>query len=86
MRAKGGESWHQFHVAWDVVPIVFSKPVWDAADPLWQEVITLGIEAGAEAGAHWKHFRDMPHFQFTPSGLTLVQAQERFASTGSIFV
>ena len=64
--AKPGHSWHNFKVAWDVVPAIAGKPVWDKKSPLWQEVIALGKQAGAEAGADWIKFRDMPHFQIRP--------------------
>src|SRR4051794_20782928 len=39
--ARGGRSWHQFRCAWDVVPVVGGKCVWD--DPAaWQCVISIG--------------------------------------------
>lgn len=87
--AKPGQSWHNFKAAWDVVPLVHGKPVWDAADPLWKEVIAIGIEAGAEAGAHWKTFPDLPHFQALPQldgkSIDLETAMERFRDVGTIF-
>ena len=84
--ARGGHSWHNFQCAWDVVPIVGGKCIWDSSDPLWMEVIRIGKSVGAESGAEWKSFPDLPHFQFIPKPLTLAQAQERFRDTGSIFV
>ena len=88
--AKAGHSWHNFKVAWDVVPLVSGKPVWDENNPIWKEVIALGKEAGAEAGADWPLFKDLPHFQFIPThdGLKvdLQQARALFSELGTIFI
>jgi len=85
--ARAGESWHNYRCAWDVVPVVNGKAVWDAKDPLWQEVIEWGEKAGAEAGAHWKTFPDLPHFQVKPNkDLTLLEARRRFDALGTIFI
>lgn len=88
-KAKAGRSFHNFRAAYDVVPIVSGKPVWNAKDPVWQEVIRLGKQAGAEAGAEWKTFKDFPHFQYTPildgAHLTIAQARTRFETAGTIF-
>jgi len=86
--ARGGHSWHNFRVAWDVVPIQGGKAVWED-DTLWREIIRIGKECGAEAGAEWKTFPDRPHFQFTPKvnqkPITLAQAGELFKLHGTIF-
>lgn len=81
--AKGGKSWHNYAVAWDVVPLVSGKAQWNS--PLWKEIIRLGKQAGAEAGAEWKSFPDKPHFQHKPAGMTLVQAKATFDANGTIF-
>jgi peptidoglycan LD-endopeptidase CwlK len=88
--ARGGSSWHNFKAAYDVVPIVHGKPVWEAADPIWKEVVELGKAAGAEAGADWPHFRDMPHFQVRPGTeglqITMAEAKARFDEHGTVFI
>lgn len=88
-RARAGRSWHNFKCAWDVVPLISGKAVWDAADPIWTEVIKYGKEAGAEAGAEWHEFPDRPHFQVRPQvggrPIELAEARELFAAHGSIF-
>jgi len=88
-KAKAGKSWHNYRAAYDVVPIVSGKPVWNSRDPLWKEVVRLGKQAGAEAGADWKTFPDLPHFQYTPTlagkHITLLEARTRFDSLGTIF-
>ena len=88
--AKAGHSWHNFKCAWDVVPIVSGKPVWDAKDTLWKEVIRIGKAAGAEAGADWKSFPDLPHFQIRPQAagglhITVDEALNRWNENGTIF-
>src|SRR5688572_22354555 len=82
--AKGGKSWHQFRCAYDVVPIIGGKAQWNS--PLWKEIIRIGKQVGAEAGAEWKSFPDRPHFQRTPAGLTLARAMQLFEAHGTIFV
>src|SRR5688572_13459442 len=66
--AKGGKSWHNYKAAYDVVPIIGGKAQWNS--PLWKEIIRIGKEVGAEAGAEWKSFPDRPHFQKIPIGMT----------------
>lgn len=88
--AKPGRSWHNFKCAYDVVPIISGKAVWNARDPLWQRVIELGEAAGAEAGAKWKSFPDLPHFQVRPNAaigkMELAEAMSMFNEHGTIFV
>lgn len=89
--ARGGQSWHNFKCAYDVVPLVMGKAVWDATDPLWKMVISVGIAVGAEAGADWKSFPDLPHFQMRPADIhnhpiTLDVALDRWNENGSIFL
>ena len=87
--AKAGHSWHNFKCAWDVVPVVSGKPVWDDKDPVWRRVIQLGKEAGAEAGAEWTSFPDLPHFQVRPldvsTRITIEEAKVRYDLAGTIF-
>ena len=84
--AKGGKSWHNYRCAWDVVPLIGGKCVWDPFNPVWKEVVAIGKNLGAEAGADWPKFPDLPHFQVTPKALTLEVAFERFTEQGTIFV
>lgn len=72
--ARAGQSYHNYRCAVDVVPIRAGKPVWDAKDPVWQQVGALGKAAGLEWAGDWKRFREMAHFQYT-GGLTLAQLQ-----------
>jgi peptidoglycan L-alanyl-D-glutamate endopeptidase CwlK len=75
--AKGGQSWHNWRVAFDVVPLRNGKPVWGTAGDdlkLWQRVGALGKSCGLEWAGDWKTFKEFPHFQYT-GGFTLAQFQ-----------
>lgn len=67
--AKGGESFHQYKCALDVVPLVNGKCMWNDS-ALWDRVGRLGKAAGLEWANDWKKFKEKPHFQYT-GGLTL---------------
>lgn len=73
--AKAGESFHNWRVALDVVPLRAGKPVWGtggADAELWQQIGTIGEAVGLEWAGRWVKFREFPHFQYT-GGLTLRQ-------------
>jgi peptidoglycan L-alanyl-D-glutamate endopeptidase CwlK len=75
--AKAGQSFHNWKVAYDVVPLRFGKPVWGTSGKdleLWQKVGELGKAQGLEWAGDWKRFKEFPHFQFT-GGLTLADFQ-----------
>lgn len=73
-KAKGGESFHNFGVAFDFCPIVNGKPAWtDIA--LFNKCGEIGEGVGLEWAGRWKSFKELAHFQFT-GGLTLKDFQE----------
>lgn len=75
--AKPGQSFHNWRVAFDVVPLRHGKPVWNTTGEdgrLWQTVGALGESVGLEWAGRWKSFREMAHFQFT-GGITLADLQ-----------
>lgn len=66
--AKGGQSFHNFKVAYDIVPLRNGKPVWNTSGEdgkLWQLIGNLGKAQGLEWAGDWKTFKEYPHFQFT---------------------
>ena len=71
-KAKGGKSFHNHKVAFDVVPLVNGKAIWND-EGLWRKIGQIGQEVGLEWGGNWK-FQDKPHFQYT-GGLTLADFQ-----------
>jgi peptidoglycan LD-endopeptidase CwlK len=82
--ARAGQSWHNFKCAYDVVPLIGGKAVWND-EKLWKKIISMGKAVGAEAGAEWKSFPDKPHFQIT-GGISLQTALDRFHESGTIFL
>jgi len=62
--AKPGASFHNWKVAFDFVPIVNGKAVWDD-DHLWAQCGMIGEALGLEWGGGWQSFPDKPHMQDT---------------------
>lgn len=62
--AKGGQSYHNWRVALDVVPLVNGKAIWNDT-ALWNKVGQIGKACGLEWAGDWKTFRETPHFQYT---------------------
>lgn len=61
--ARGGQSNHNFGIAFDVTIFGGKEPVWDG--PEYQTLGTIGVSLGLEWGGAWK-FKDDPHFQLRP--------------------
>lgn len=75
--AKGGQSFHNYRVAFDIVPLRNGKPVWGtkgADGKLWKDIAKIGKSCGLEWAGDWKTFVEYPHFQYT-QGLTLKDFQ-----------
>lgn len=68
--ARAGQSFHNYGLAVDVVPIVGGKAVWNDGE-LWERVGKVGEALGLEWGGRWK-FVDKPHFQY-PKGMKYTQ-------------
>ena len=69
--AAGGRSMHNHRVAFDFVPIVNGKAVWDD-NYLWTQCGMIGEKLGLEWGGSWTSFVDKPHMQYT-GGKTIAQ-------------
>ena len=59
-KAKGGESLHNYGVAFD---IVFRKLGYDASNDQWLAMATIAEGLGFEWGGKWNEFVDKPHLQ-----------------------
>lgn len=66
--AKGGESFHNFNVAFDVI---FTKTGYKGK---WKKVGEIGVGLGLEWGGNFKSIKDNPHFQYL-AGYTLKDFQ-----------
>ena|SRR5665213_2433996 len=64
--AAPGYSWHEFGLAFDVVPLdVDLIPDWVLTHPIWQDIVTAGEALGLSSGSDFTHRKDTPHFQLT---------------------
>jgi peptidoglycan L-alanyl-D-glutamate endopeptidase CwlK len=70
---RGGFSYHNWRVAFDFVPCVNGKCVWNDND-LWERCGTIAEECGLEWGGRWTKFVDKPHCQYT-GGLKIADFQ-----------
>lgn len=92
-KAKGGQSWHNYGLAIDIVLLIdkdgngtFEAASWDTTTDFdkdglsdWQEVVYVFGLFGWEWGGNWKNFPDKPHFQKV-FGLTISEALGRHNS------
>ena len=71
--AKGGQSFHNWRVAFDFAPIVNGKIDWDDVDT-FKRCGEIAESCGLEWAGRWKTFRELAHCQYT-GGLTLADFQ-----------
>ena len=74
--ARGGYSWHNFGIAWDIG--IFQSGRYLDESPLYAKAGAIGKSLGLEWGGDWKSIQDEPHFQIK-LGLTLADCRERVA-------
>jgi peptidoglycan L-alanyl-D-glutamate endopeptidase CwlK len=76
--ARGGQSNHNFGIAWDIG--VFRSGAYLPESPLYNTAATVGLAAGIiglEWGGNWTGFQDRPHYQLA-TNLSITQVRERF--------
>lgn len=62
--AKGGQSFHNWRVAYDVCPVVNGKLDWNA-EGIFYAIGFFGKKVGLEWGGDFPNIKDLPHFQLT---------------------
>jgi peptidoglycan L-alanyl-D-glutamate endopeptidase CwlK len=72
-KAKGGQSFHNYKVAFDFVPLVNGKPAWNDTK-LFTKCGEIAEKHGLEWAGRWKRFSELAHCQYT-NGLTLADFQ-----------
>jgi peptidoglycan L-alanyl-D-glutamate endopeptidase CwlK len=72
--AKGGQSNHNFGLAFDVVPVVNGKLDWYSKD--WKKIAVIGKSLGFKWGGDWTSIKDFPHFEMM-FGNTLAQLRNK---------
>jgi len=65
--AAPGESWHQYALAADCVPLDNGKAVWDSDAPEWQVYGKAAKIAGLYWAGSWRNFQEFPHVQLYPT-------------------
>lgn len=72
--AKPGYSWHNWRCAFDFVPIVNGKAIWNDEE-LFIRCGEIAEGIGLEWAGRWKSFKEMAHCQHT-GGLTLADFRQ----------
>jgi len=62
-KAKGGQSYHNYGLAFDCYLTEGGKVTFKKA--INSEIAKVGKDLGLEWGGDWKSFKDMPHFQLS---------------------
>jgi len=73
--AKGGQSNHNFGIAWDIG--IFKNGAYLGESPLYDQAAEAGLSTDLEWGGHWKKFKDKPHYQLA-TGLMLASVRGKF--------
>ncbi len=61
--AGPGESWHNYRHAFDAVPVVDGKAMWNSSHLHWQLYGAIARDFGLEWAGDWTRFREYPHSQ-----------------------
>ncbi len=71
--AKGGQSFHNYKIAFDFCPIVNGKAQWNDT-AAFNKCGEIAESLGLEWAGRWKTFKELAHVQYT-GGLTLKDLQ-----------
>lgn len=74
--ARGGQSWHNFGLAWDIG--LFDEGAYITDGGPYEQVSSIAKVAGLEWGGDWPSFRDMPHYQVATEGRSVSAARIGF--------
>lgn len=66
-KAGPGESYHNYHKATDVAPLICGKIPWSGAHAEWSEIGRLCLKYGLVWGGNWS-FKDLSHIQSELTG------------------
>lgn len=80
--ARGGQSWHNFGLAWDI-GIFSASGTYQTTSGPYNAVSALAKSVpGTQWGGDWTSFKDPPHYQTIPAGQSITQAQKHFEAGG----
>lgn len=72
-KARGGQSNHNFGIAWDIG--IFENGAYRGSSAKYRKAAQVGLAPGLEWGGHWASFRDEPHYQLdTGARITAVRS------------
>lgn len=72
-KARGGQSNHNFGIAWDIG--IFDQGRYLGESGLYDKAGGLVASPGVEWGGNWRTFKDRPHYQLATSGpISVVRA------------
>lgn len=69
--AKAGSSFHNYRVAFDFVPLIHGKAVWNDT-ALFNKCGAIAEQCGLEWAGRWESFKELAHCQLT-GGKTIAQ-------------
>lgn len=72
-KAKAGQSYHNYRIAFDFVPLVNGKAMWNDT-AAFEKCGALAESVGLEWAGRWKSFKELAHCQFS-GGLSLKDLQ-----------
>lgn len=78
--ARGGQSWHNFGLAWDIG--LFVGGAYQTNDSLYRQVSSIAKVAGTEWGGDWKSLKDNPHYQVATGNQAVSGARTVFEAGG----
>jgi peptidoglycan L-alanyl-D-glutamate endopeptidase CwlK len=84
-KAKGGQSRHNFGVAFDVGIFSDDGKKYYGESEAYQTVGKIGEALGLEWGGSWEGFVDEPHFEYNPKKLSLAEMRERTENEEDLF-
>jgi len=78
--ARGGQSWHNFGLAWDIG--LFQGGQYLTTTAPYRQASSVAKIAGLEWGGDWTSFPDAPHYQVAAAGRSVSQARAAFEAGG----
>lgn len=73
--ARAGESYHNYRIAFDFVPIVSGKAMWNDL-AAFKRCGAIAKECGLDWAGDWKSFKEMAHCQ--QRGVTLAELKKKY--------
>ena len=83
-KARGGQSWHNFGLAFDVGIFDPSGEHYYGESRAYNELGRIGKELGLQWGGDWD-FEDPPHFQLNTKGYSLAEIRARHEAGEDLF-